>query len=364
MPGSCTLLCSPASTADKIEAHDMSNPHSTDLPRERPLFGIGAVAQITGIPEGTLRVWERRYHFPQTARTRGRHRLYSQDMVLQLLWVKMRLDQGMRAGQAIHASQQTERATAVATALHQPLPPSEMPDPQLVDTRAMLLDALLAYEGDRATAILDEAIARHAFAAVVLDVVGPVMAAIGESWCHGNLEVATEHFATNVLRQQLLNWMQASPAPYDVRPVVLACAPEELHEGSLLMLAVLLRLARWPVVYLGQALPLMDLGALVDRIHPSLIVFVAMSEASALALAEWPRWLEARGEAQDAQPPITLPIIGYGGRAFIEKPDLARHVPGTLLGATIAEGYQRIHRVLLNLTALRQENGERTAGSG
>ncbi len=42
---------------------------------EEPVYNIGIVARMTGVPENTLRVWERRYDFPQSARTEGGHRL-------------------------------------------------------------------------------------------------------------------------------------------------------------------------------------------------------------------------------------------------------------------------------------------------
>src|SRR6185437_13704693 len=213
-------------------------------------------------------------------------------------------------------------------------------------TCSTLLDALMDYNSAQAAAILDDALARFAFENVALDVVGSAMAIIGDLWCSGEVEVAKEHFATNFLRQQLLNWLRDSPAPFAVSPIVLACAPDELHEGSLLILGALLRQFNWPVVYLGQALPLTDLPALVARLNPSLLVFVAMSETTALSLAEWPHWLAPQSEGQ-------VPIIGYGGRPFTHNPDLAARVPGVFLGASLAEGFQRLHRVMLNLNALQ-----------
>lgn len=314
------------------------------------MFSIGAVTHITGIQEATLRVWERRYHFPQTTRTRGGHRVYSQEEVLQLLWVKMQLDAGMRASEAIRARDRVDRTAAVVAALHEPLQPRPGPKPELVAIRTTLLDTLLVYDGAHANAILSDAVARFAIEDVVLDLVGPTMAAIGDLWCRGRAEVVTEHFATNFLRQHLLDWMRSSPEPYTVSPIVLACAPEELHEGSLLMLGVLLRQARWPVVYLGQSQPLADLGVLVGQVNPSVIAFVAMTEATALVLADWPRWL---APPPDGRPPI----IGFGGRAFTNNPELDKQVRGVLLGTTLAEGYQRIHRVMLNLTALHTLEG-------
>ncbi len=317
------------------------------LPGRDLLFSIGAVAQITGIPEATLRIWERRYHFPQTTRTAGGQRKYAQWETLRLQWVKMRMDEGMRAGAAIRALHSEHRDSTVAGALQEPLPEYVTQDQRLSDMSVSLLAALVAYDSARAAQILDAATHEHPMENVVLEVIGPTLAAIGDSWHIGELDVATEHFATNFLRHQLLMWMRSCPPPYHaVRPIVLACAPEELHEGGLMMLGVLLRRLRWPVLYLGQSLPLPDLPTLVEHARPSLIVFVAMSETTANALASWPLWLIQESETK-------LPIISYGGRAFMENPALASLVPGAFLGATLHEGSQRIHRLMLHLTALR-----------
>lgn len=313
--------------------------------QQEPSFSIGDVNRMTGIAEATLRIWERRYHFPLAMRSSGGHRHYTQEDVLQLQWVKMHIDEGMRARRAVQARLQTSRDEAVAASLHAPLS-QRTPDPIVMAMQPALLQALLAYDGAVAAAILQDALTQHSRDRVVLDLIGPTLSAIGECWSTGEADVATEHFASNFLRHQLLTWMRTNPPPFHVRPIVLACAPEELHEGSLLMLGVLLRRLRWPVVFLGQSLPLPDLAGLTEHVKPALIVFAAMGEAAALALSEWPQWLAHAAETN-------LPIIGYGGRAFVEDADLAEHVPGVLLGSTLDEGFQRIHRLMLDLNVLQ-----------
>src|SRR4051812_4971182 len=76
---------------------------------EEPLFNIGAVARMTDIPEATLRMWERRYDFPKSSRTSGGHRLYSQENVFRLQWVKARMNEGMQVRQAIRALRRVEQ---------------------------------------------------------------------------------------------------------------------------------------------------------------------------------------------------------------------------------------------------------------
>lgn len=314
---------------------------------EEPLFNIGAVARMTDIPEATLRVWERRYDFPNSSRTAGGHRLYSRQEVARLQWVKLRIDDGMQVSQAIRALQQVESELGGlrAEGLPQPFAHDAEAGDALTMFRQRLLEALLAHETKRANQVLAEALVLFPLEYLILDVIGPVLGEIGNVWAEGNIDVATEHFATNHLRHHLLMWMRSGPPAYQVSPVLLACAPGELHEGSLLMLAVLLRRLRWPVIYLGQTTPLLDLTAFVRDLNPAIVVFVAMTEKPALALAEWPRWLPDAAKSKQ-------PIVTFGGRIFMEQPEMAEDIPGTWLGATLQEGIQALDRMLHDLNPL------------
>jgi methanogenic corrinoid protein MtbC1 len=120
----------------------------------------------------------------------------------------------------------------------------------------------------------------------------------------------------------------------------MACAPDEWHEGSLLVLGALLKRRRWPVAYLGQALPLNDLAAFVHQIQPTLLVLVAMTETTAGYLTEWPEFLPDAGENN-------RPIVGYGGRVFMEKPEWRLKVPGMYLGNSFEDGLNTIERLLI-----------------
>jgi len=128
------------------------------------------------------------------------------------------------------------------------------------------------------------------------------------------------------------------PRPRDGTPIVLACAPGEWHEGSLLMLGVLLRRQGWPVAYLGQNVPFRDLANFVAEMKPPVVVLVAMREESARALAEWPQWIrQAEG----------WPRVVFGGRAFVVQPELQGLVPGgTYLGDSLQEGMARLVEIL------------------
>jgi DNA-binding transcriptional MerR regulator len=66
----------------------------------RPVYSIGAVAQMLGIPPATLRTWEERYGLLVPERSPGGHRVYSRDQVEQLRFVKAQHDSGMSPADA------------------------------------------------------------------------------------------------------------------------------------------------------------------------------------------------------------------------------------------------------------------------
>lgn len=314
---------------------------------EDPLYNIGVVARMTGIPVGTLRVWERRYRFPASARTPGGHRLYSEKEVMRLRWVKARIDDGMQTGQAIRALHHAEDEGRIPefAALTQVLAPRAEKDSSLAALQARFSEALLAHDLERANQLLAEVMALFTVEDLALQLIVPTLAEIGEAYLDGRITVAVEHLATNFIRHRLLMWMLAGPPPHPVTPTILACAPGELHEGSLLVLGALLRRQRWPVAYLGQSVPLPDLATFVRETKPPAVVLVAMTEETASALLEWPRWLPEATERG-------YPVFCFGGQVFTAKPEWRAKMPGLFLGETLEEGLDHLTRILRDAAGL------------
>jgi CheY-like chemotaxis protein len=71
-----------------------------DATTDAGVYAIAAVTQMTGVPEATLRSWERTYAVVVPARTAGGHRLYSPEDVERLRWLKSKVDEGLRPGAA------------------------------------------------------------------------------------------------------------------------------------------------------------------------------------------------------------------------------------------------------------------------
>lgn len=333
---------------------------------DAPLYNIGVVARMTGIPVATLRVWERRYGFPAAARTEGGQRIYSQHEVQRLHWVKARVDEGMQVGKAVHALQMTETsggaiervATGVGTGgatgaaapsvpvtpplRPAPVGPSSLPGGSAGSMAAFqrrLVEALLAHDLDAATAVVGDALAVAPVETLILAVLRPALVEIGDGWAEGRVSVATEHLASHFVRQRLMLWLATAPAPRPLAPVVLACAPGEWHDIGLLMLGLLLARRGVPIAYLGQAVPLADLADFVATAHPSVVVLVAMHADSAAALVDWPA----------AMPHVAAagrPFVCFGGRAFSLDAAWRARVPGAYLGDGLADGVAVVERLM------------------
>ncbi|MGC9356962.1 MAG: MerR family transcriptional regulator [Anaerolineae bacterium] len=309
---------------------------------EQAIYNIGVVTRMTDIPVATLRAWERRYGFPNPDRTPGGHRLYSERDVANLKWIKAQIDAGMQTRQAVKALQHLEEeghSPVKVTSLIPHESPRTTVEPSLSAFHQQLTTALLEDDREGADQVLGEVMALYPLEDLILQVVRPAMAMIGQAWRAGQITIADEHRATNYLRHRLVMWMGAGPPTHPVASTILACAPGEWHEGSLLMLGVLLRRRRWPVTYLGQSLPLSDLAEYVRTAQPPAVVLVAMVEETARELVEWPKWLPEAAEKGN-------PVIAYGGRIFTEKPEWRERVPGLFLGRTLGEGVETLDRIL------------------
>jgi MerR family transcriptional regulator, light-induced transcriptional regulator len=162
---------------------------------DEPIYNIGVVSRMTGIPVATLRVWERRYKFPSAGRTAGGHRLYSEQELTRLRWVKSTIDEGMQTSQAIRALRSHERqgripelGTAKAEAALQPV----LQGASLEIFRTRFTQALENSELEKADQILGEIMAIYPLENVLIEVIAPSLADIGESWRNGRINVATE----------------------------------------------------------------------------------------------------------------------------------------------------------------------------
>ncbi len=262
---------------------------------------IGELSRRTGVSRDTLRAWERRYGLLRPVRTEGGFRLYSADDERRIRDMQRHLERGVAAAQAARLVEAGGAAEGSAS-------PSQPGD---------LFDRLLAFDDEAANHLLDRAVSRLSAESVLQELVLPVLRRIGDGWERGEVSIAQEHFASNLVRGRLLGlargWDQGSGPR-----ALLACAPGELHDIPLIAFGIALRARGWRIVYLGADTPLETVREAAVTVEPDLIVVAAsrpepevdleelrrLGDATPLALAgPWraPEWaFRLEGDPVDA----------------------------------------------------------------
>ena len=152
---------------------------------------IGELARRTGVATELLRAWERRYGLLTPTRTASGYRLYSTEDVDRVGRMRQLLASGLSAAEAARQ----------ALAEPSPAPRHELaPAAAVTDLRAALERLLDA----AAHAAFDRLLADYSTPAVLDGVVLPLLRELGDGWERGEISIAQEHFASNLLRGRLL----------------------------------------------------------------------------------------------------------------------------------------------------------------
>ena len=150
------------------------------------LLNIAALSRRTGVAPDTLRKWEQRYGVLRPVRTAGGQRRYSEMDVQRVEWLRDRIRDGWRIGEAARV---IDEATSVA-----------LDEPS--DLRDTLIAAIEENDPRTVSATLDQAFAvlplEQALAQVVTP---PALQWAGDAWHRGELSVAQEHAITARFRR-------------------------------------------------------------------------------------------------------------------------------------------------------------------
>jgi methanogenic corrinoid protein MtbC1 len=181
------------------------------------------------------------------------------------------LDEGLSAAEAARVALADER-------------PSEG---LLEDAAARLSAAITRYDEAAVHSVLDESLAAFGLEESLRHVVLPTLKEVGDGWERGEIDISQEHFASNLIRGRLLalsRFWSRGAGPL----ALLACAPGELHDITLLAFALVLRSHSWRILFLGADTPIATVAHTAETTRPALLVVSsfdpALLEAQAAAL--------------------------------------------------------------------------------
>jgi len=273
-------------------------------------YTVKAAARATGISESRLRTWERRYGIPHPGRAPTGRRLYNEGDLALIRRMASLVEAGMSAAQAAEAARSPDWTQPDAPTVRH----------ELVDVIAYAAER---YDEEVLVDALRKAIAELGWAAAMRDVIFPALKRVGIYWETAVIPPASEHFASELVRRELLGALNDLPSgPSDSPLALLACPEDERHDLGLAGLALLLRQQGLRVLYLGADVPTPDLIEASDATHPDAICLSATSNVGLASLIRASRTLVSARRVR----------LFFGGPATaVDGPEAAGiHLPGRI----------------------------------
>ena len=228
---------------------------------------IGELSRRTGVSPELLRAWERRYGLFEPERSPGRFRLFSDADVARVLAMRNQLSLGLSAAEAARAvlNEGVDEAVSadrdIGAVLDEPF--------------RELRSSLASFDEVGAHAAVDRLLASLSLESFLREVVLPVLRELGDGWERGEVTVAQEHFASNLLRGRLFalgrGWGRGSG-----RHALLAAPPGDQHDLGLVVLALALRDRGWRVTFLGADTPIETIVDTARRVAPEVVVLATL----------------------------------------------------------------------------------------
>ena len=225
-------------------------------------FSIGVVERDTGIGRDTLRVWERRYGFPEPLRNDKGERIYSEQQLRRLQRIRRLLDQGLRPGKLLALSEPELNRLESELYAEQHTPYS--------GTVARLLEAIRQADIQQLTDLFEQQYQQQGLQDFVSKTVAPLVTATGEAWARGQLQIFQEHILSEQLRRFLKSRINEQVTRKPAR-IVLATLPGEPHTLGLLMVEAMLASQGIAAINLGGEIPMDQIKGAVEQFQANVL---------------------------------------------------------------------------------------------
>ncbi|HEY8258733.1 MAG TPA: MerR family transcriptional regulator [Gemmatimonadales bacterium] len=255
-------------------------------------YEIHEVAELTGLATARLRAWERRYEVVRPRRMPNGYRVYTVDQVALLRAYAHLIGEGERVGDLAACTREEVLARAEARRLDD-------------SPHGALFEAILELDRDRLETLVAGQLALRGLRGFAAEVVLPLANAIGERWAKGDLSVAAEHLASEVMLHALKGGLRLRRGS---GPLLLAgCIAGERHEWGFLCTLAEVQERGWRIQYLGADLPVDEIATAAWKLSPRAVALSASDPATVRAN------LPALAALPAKLPPGTTVAIGGAG---------------------------------------------------
>ncbi|MFM1757058.1 MAG: hypothetical protein RL621_2047 [Bacteroidota bacterium] len=248
-------------------------------------FNIRDIENLTGIKAHTLRTWEKRYGIIMPLNVPGKHRMYDNNDLKQILRISTLYHGGFKISRIASMSLdemaintlKLERKTNFEVFINRFIEFT-------VDFNEIEFKKLFAE--------LSESIDQKD---LYLHIIFPVLYRIGNLWMLGNMMPVQEHFASNIIRTCLINSIDHVKLGERKQKVkaILFCPENEHHELPLLFIHLVLKLNGTEVFFMGANTQLDTLTYSIEKIQPTHIIAYLITNFADLDINSYLKKLES-----------------------------------------------------------------------
>ncbi len=225
------------------------NTSSTGRLIENKLFPIRTVSKLTGVNSVTLRAWERRYGLIKPKRTETGHRVFDEQDIELIKQATSLIKQGLSISQV---TQKLKSTQAFETILE------EQPETLWHVYQKRIIEAIEQFDESKLSEIYEESLSFHNIGTVTQKLTLPTFRSLGERW--GNTKtpesIAEEHFFSTYFRNKVGAQYHHKRGKNNGPLLILACAPKQQHEFSILLFGLLAHEHNYQTVILGADTPI------------------------------------------------------------------------------------------------------------
>lgn len=235
-------------------------------------FSIRDIENLTGIKAHTLRVWEKRYGIIIPPTAPGKHRVYDNNDLKHILRISSLYHKGVKISRIAEMSideiksntltndKKSNFEAFISNLLEFSLDGNEIMFKKLISELREMMGEVNMY----------------------MHVIFPFLNRIGEFWLNDKIAPFQEHFASHIIRNELLCSIDNTNDGKEKKGVniLLFCPPGEHHELPLLFCQLLLKLRKANTIYLGVDTDEDELLYTVNKTKPAIILTYLITNLS------------------------------------------------------------------------------------
>jgi methanogenic corrinoid protein MtbC1 len=212
-------------------------------------YSIGEIERLTGISKEKLRIWERRYCFPDPQRDPSGDRYYADNDLMKLKLIRTLLDHNQRPRHILKLDLDELRA------LHQKIL-DEKVFPEVDSEVLQVIELLKSSRHSQFYSKLSDLVMIKGSEAFLLEYLGQMSSVVGELWARGELTTYQEHHYSEQIHTILREIIVQFKHREGHQPRFLITTLEgDFHQIGALMVYTYLTILGFETVYLGANLP-------------------------------------------------------------------------------------------------------------